>query len=496
MKKTICFYFQVHQPFRLRRYRFFDIGSNHQYFDDFNNRSILRKVAEQCYLPMNKLLLDLIHEYGKKFKIAFSISGTATEQFQLYAPEVLESFKELAKTGCVEFLAETSAHSLSILKDEREFERQVNYHCEQIKLHFGQKPTTFRLTELIYSDEIGAKVAALGFKTILTEGARHVMGWKSPNFIYTNAINPKLKVLLRNFRLSDDISFRFSDRGWAEWPVTSEKYVKWLNELQAKEEMINLFMDYETFGEHQAASTGIFEFMRHLPQQVFSSSNFEFLTPSEAADKHQPIAPIHVPFPISWADEERDLTAWLGNELQDDAFDSLYRLSEKMDNVTDPTLIKNWLRLQNSDHFYYMCTKWFSDGNVHKYFNPYATPYEAYINYMNVLSDFVLQVDRHLGRAGIEPIDKKERVAGKLLPSSADYVKQLTEKELGKKPDTTKAKKAVAAGTKEKAPTKKATASKTATVKKAAGKEKQSASKAKAPVKVEIAKEASLEEVE
>jgi alpha-amylase len=295
----------------------------------------------------------------------------------------------------VEFLTETSAHSLAVMKDEKEFQNQVKLHNALIKKYFGLTPTTFRLTELIYSDAIGAQVEKLGYKTMLTEGARHILGWKSPNFIYANAINPKLKILLRNFRLSDDISFRFSNKDWSEWPVTSEKYVSWLNTVDDNEEIVNLFMDYETFGEHQAASSGIFEFMRNLPKQVFAHSNFEFLTPSEVYDKHQPVAAIHVPFAVSWADEERDLSAWLGNELQDDAFDTLYSLSEKLQNISDPELINTWLKLQNSDHFYYMCTKWFSDGNVHKYFNPYSSPYDAYINYMNVLSDFIKQIDSY-----------------------------------------------------------------------------------------------------
>lgn len=395
MKRTICFYFQVHQPFRLRRYRFFDIGESHFYFDDFANRSIMRKVADRCYLPMNKLLLDLIREHGKDFKVAFSITGSALRQFELYAPEVLESFKQLAATGCVEFLTETCAHSLSIMKDEKEFIRQVELHRNLTKQYFGLKPTTFRLTELVYDDLIGSLVEKLGYKTILTEGARHILGWKSPNFVYANVINPKLKVLLRNFRLSDDLSFRFSDHNWAEWPVTADKFVSWINALRPDEEIVNLFMDYETFGEHQTVSTGIFDFMRVLPSKVLAESDFEFLTPAEVHDKHQPIAAIHVPHPISWADEERDLSAWLGNELQDDAFDSLYALSDKVEKIADPELIDTWLKLQNSDHFYYMCTKWFSDGNVHKYFNPYQSPYDAYINYMNVLSDFTELVNEH-----------------------------------------------------------------------------------------------------
>jgi alpha-amylase len=394
--KTICFYFQVHQPYRLRRYRFFDIGENHNYFDDFANRSIMRKVAEKCYLPTNQLFLDLINEYGCKFKISYSISGTAIDQFEQFAPDVLDSFKRLAETGCVEFISETYSHSLSALKSETEFKKQVELHKSKIEQHFNQTPKVFRNTELIYSDSIGALVANMGYKAMLSEGAKHILGWKSPNYVYTNAINPRLKLLLKNFTLSDDIAFRFSNRAWEEWPLTTEKYVSWLNAIDEKEEIINLFMDYETFGEHQWAETGIFDFMHHLPDRVLSSSDFEFLTPSEAADKHQPIAPMHVPHPISWADEERDLTAWLGNDLQDEAFDKLYTLIEKIDMISNEDLLRDWKYLQTSDHFYYMCTKWFSDGDVHKYFNPYDSPYEAFINYMNVLSDFTLRLDREV----------------------------------------------------------------------------------------------------
>ena len=394
--KTICFYFQVHQPYRLRRYRFFDIGENHNYFDDFANRSIMRKVAEKCYLPTNQLFLDLINEYGCKFKISYSISGTAIDQFEQYAPDVLDSFKRLAETGCVEFISETYSHSLSALKNESEFKKQVELHKKKIEQHFNQTPKVFRNTELIYSDTIGALVADMGYKAMLSEGAKHILGWKSPNYVYTNAVNPRLKLLLKNFTLSDDIAFRFSNRAWEEWPLTTEKYISWLNAIDEKEEIINLFMDYETFGEHQWAETGIFEFMRHLPHKVFSDTNFEFLTPSEAAEKHQPIAPMHVPHPISWADEERDLTAWLGNDLQDEAFDKLYSLIDKIQMILNEELLRDWKYLQTSDHFYYMCTKWFSDGDVHKYFNPYDSPYEAFINFMNVLSDFTLRLEKEL----------------------------------------------------------------------------------------------------
>ncbi len=394
--RTICFYFQVHQPFRLRRFRFFDIGNDHNYYDEYANRTIIRKVAEKCYLPANQLMLDLISEYGKRFKISYSISGVALTQLQMYAPDVIESFKRLADTGCVEFLAETYSHSLSSIKDREEFESQIKEHSTMIKELFGQTPKVFRNTELIYSDLIGEVVADMGYKAMLTEGAKHILGWKSSNFLYANAINPKLKLLLKNFRLSDDIAFRFSNKSWSEWPLKTGKYVKWLNDINAKDEVVNLFIDYETFGEHQWAETGIFEFMRHLPGEVLKKTNYEFLTPSEVADKHQPIGVMHVQHPISWADEERDLTAWLDNELQDEAFEKLYSLKPLVDQINSPELLRDWKYLQTSDHFYYMCTKWFSDGDVHKYFNPYASPYEAFINYMNILSDFILRIEAHL----------------------------------------------------------------------------------------------------
>lgn len=432
--KSICFYFQVHQPQRLRTYRFFDIGEKHDYIDEYKNRTILRKVAEKNYLPMNALLLDLIKEYGSKFKVAFSISGTAIDQFEAYAPDVMDSFKALARTGNVEFLAETYAHSLSSLKSREEFTHQVKQQSAKIEELFGQKPTTFRNTELIYSDEIGAMVADLGYKVMLTEGAKHIMGWRSPNYMYTNAINPKLKLLLKNFQLSDDIAFRFSQQSWNEWPLTTEKFVGWLNNLDPKEEVVNLFMDYETFGEHQWKETGIFEFMKALPGQVFSKTDFSFNTPEELGKLLQPVSPIHVPHPISWADEERDLTAWLGNELQDEAFDKLYSLEPKLKNCTDPVLLKDWLYLQTSDHFYYMCTKWFSDGDVHKYFNPYGSPYEAFINYMNVLSDFIIQINEKCKESNPKEDDdaneKKEikKSAAELVDKTVKYAKKTIEK--------------------------------------------------------------------
>ena len=393
MKKSICLYFQVHQPARLRLYRFFDIGKDSHYYDDFANRTILRRVAQKCYLPMNALRLELINAHKGEFKVTLSISGTVLEQFDRYAPEVIESFRRLAQTGDVEFLSETYYHSLASLASETEFKHQVLKHKDAIEHYFGVTPKAFRNTELIYSDAIGQMVSEMGFKAMLTEGAKHVLGWKSPNFLYSCANAPALKLLLKNSSLSDDIAFRFSDRGWSDWPLTCEKYLSWIKSAAQNDDIVNLFMDYETFGEHQKAQSGIFDFMRYLPEAVIADGEFEFVTPSQAVKKHRPVATLDVPDPISWADEERDLTAWLGNELQNDAFKKLYDQTEKLAILNDEALWSDFGHLQESDHFYYMCTKFFSDGAVHKYFNPYDTPYEAFINYMNVLSDFILRVD-------------------------------------------------------------------------------------------------------
>ena len=394
MKKSICLYFQVHQPTRLRLYRFFDIGKDSHYYDDFANRTILKRIAQKCYLPMNELLLEAIAESKGALKVAFSITGSALEQFDRYAPEVIDSFRRLAATGSVEFIGETYYHSLASLASPAEFKHQVLKHQAAIEQYFGVKPVTFRNTELVYSDAIGQSVYELGYKTMLTEGARHIMGWKSPNYIYTDDIQPKLKLLLRNYQLSDDIAFRFSDKGWENWPLTAEKYVEWLKSSVADGgDIINLFMDYETFGEHQSAQSGIFDFMRALPKAVIADGTFEFVTPARAARKHKAVDGLSVPEAISWADEERDVTAWLGNELQKDAFSKLYGLTEKLSILNDPVLWSDFGHLQESDHLYYMCTKFFSDGEVHKYFNPYDTPYEAFINYMNVLSDFIIRTD-------------------------------------------------------------------------------------------------------
>jgi alpha-amylase len=407
--KTICLYFQVHQPFRFRRYRFFEIGNEHYYYDDYSNESLMRKIASKSYLPANKILLDLFKEYGTRFKVAFSISGTALDQFELYAPDVLESFQKLAKTGCVEFLSETYSHSLASLKNREEFEVQVKEHDEKIFKLFGKKPTIFRNTELIYNNEIGEWIADMGFKAAIIEGAKHILGWKSPNYVYCSATNPRLKLLLKNYRLSDDLAFRFSDRGWNEFPLTAEKFISWIKALDHKEDTLNLFMNYDTFGNIQPKESGIFDFLKAFPKFVLQTNTITFSNPSDLIEKFQPVAPLFIPYPTSWADEERDTSAWLGNELQQEAFDKLFVLRDLVQKSADPIIKIDWKYLQTSDHFYYMCTKFFIHGSLHSYFNPYNSPYDAFINYMNILSDFEIKLHASLSK----PAEKKTNGNGK-----------------------------------------------------------------------------------
>ena len=389
----ICFYFQVHQPYRLRHYTFFDIGQSPFYEDEDANCGILLKVARKCYLPMNALLLRLIKRHEGRFKASFSISGTALDQFEAYAPEVIQSYRELMETGCVEMLSETCAHSLAFLYSPEEFRLQVRRHDDRIEELFGVRPSVFRNTELIYNNALARAVEDMGYRAILAEGADHVLGWRSPNYLYRPAGCRNLRLLLKNYSLSDDIAFRFSNRQWPEFPLTADKFASWLQAAATSGNLVNLFMDYETFGEHQWESTGIFQFMEALPDAVLRLPGFAFVTPSEAAERHEPVAELDVHNFMSWADVERDLTAWLGNDMQHDAIEAVYRLEQRVKRRNDPDMLRTWQRLQTSDHFYYMCTKWFSDGDVHSYFNPYGTPYDAYINYMNVLADFTLRIN-------------------------------------------------------------------------------------------------------
>ncbi len=380
---SVVFYFQVHQPFRLRRYSIFD--SSDSYFDDSNNEQILQKVANKCYLPANRLMLDLIRRHEGRFRISYSVTGTIIEQFRLWAPEVLETFCQLAETGCVEFIAETYYHSLSFLYSQAEFTRQTEIHCDLMEELFGQRPRVFRNTELTYNNEVAKVVEDMGFDAILTEGADHVLGYRSPAFIYTPPNCAKLKMLLKNYRLADDIAFRFGNRAWKEWPLTTEKFADWVDQINGNGYVCNLFMDYETFGEHQWEDTGIFKFMDSLPGAVMSGGKNDFLTVSEAVNKYESVGEVDIPHMISWADTERDLSAWLGNSMQSNALHDVYALGEEVLASNDIDLIHQWRKLQTSDHFYYMCTKYFADGDVHKYFNPYESPYDAYINYMNIL---------------------------------------------------------------------------------------------------------------
>lgn len=384
--KTICFYFQIHQPFRLKRYRFTNIGKDHYYYDDFANEDIMQQLAQKAYIPANRVLYDIIKNSDKKFKVAFSISGLALEQMEIYTPEVIDGLMKLADTGCVEFLAETYAHSLSSLIDPIEFRMQVKMHSKKIEELFGQKPKVFRNTELLYSDEIGAQVAELGFEGMLTEGAKRVLGWKSPNYVYKSASAPNLNLLLRNTRFSEDIAYKFSDYSWANYPLTADKFINWIADSPKEEKVFNVFMNYETLGASQPRETGIFEFMKALPRFA-EAKKIIFSTPSEVFANNKPVGTIASLHPMSWADEEKDTTAWLGNLLQEEAFKKLYENAERIRMSQSRRLKQDWLYLQSSDHFYYMGTK------KNLAFSPYSSPYEAFNNYMNVLSDCIECID-------------------------------------------------------------------------------------------------------
>jgi alpha-amylase len=382
---SVCFYFQVHQPFRLRRYSVFD--TDRFYFDEQKNAEICRKVAHKCYLPANRLMLELIRQHEGRFRIAYSVTGVAIEQFQKYVPEVMDVFNQLNETGCVEFLSETYYHSLSFLYSREEFRAQVDRHRALIKKLFGQEPRIFRNTELIYNNDLAHFVSHMGYDGILSEGADHILGYRSPNFVHKPPHTANMKLLLKNYRLSDDIAFRFSNRGWEQWPLTAEKFARWVNQINGNGYICNLFMDYETFGEHQWADTGIFDFLRHMPGELLRHGDNNFLTPSQVIDRHEPVGEIDVPHMISWADTERDLSAWLGNAMQSNALHEMYKLEGAVKEKADEELLDDWRKLTTSDHFYYMCTKYWADGAVHKYFSPYESPYDSYINFMNVMDN-------------------------------------------------------------------------------------------------------------
>jgi alpha-amylase len=391
---SVCFYFQVHQPYRLKPYSVWRVGRDPDYFDDGLNRFIVERVAQKCYLPANRAILDLIRRTDGAFRCAYSITGTALEQMRRWAPAALASFQELAATGSVELIGETYYHSLAALYDVGELRAQVDLHGRLVGELFGQRPRVFRNTELIYDDRIGREAHALGFRAILAEGCDDVLGERSPDFVYEVAGASDTRLLCRNYRLSDDIAFRFSNRGWSEFPLTADRFAGWVHRVSGNGDSVHLFMDYETFGEHQWAETGIFAFLAHLPQEVNRHPDWGFHTPSEVVARYPSRGPLAFARTRSWADQERDLTAWRGNPMQDAAFAEVYGLKQAVLARGDEALLATWRRLQTSDHFYYMCTKWFADGDVHAYFSPYPSPYEASINYRNALADFA-------GRVGV-----------------------------------------------------------------------------------------------
>jgi len=386
---SVCIYFEVHQPMRLNHFSVFNIGGDNahpsNYFDHKLNRQIFEKVAHKCYLPTNNLLLHLINKYDGKFRISFSLTGTFVEYCEQRLPEVLDSFKELFKTGAVDLIEETYYHSLSSLYDELdEFEEQVKMHRQMIKRVFNYKPRVFRNTEAIYDNRIAKKVAEMGYKGIITEGTEKILGWRSPNYLY-KPFNTDLKVLLRNYSLSDDVGFRFSARQWPGHPLTADKYAQWMSRCEGH--LVNLFMDYETFGEHHWDDTGIFDFLGHFPEEMFKHKNIDFVTVSEAVERYQPVGNIDVPWAISWADEDRDVSTWLGNDMQVACFSELKNIGRKVKEKGDKQLVDTWRRLQTSDHLYYVSTKGMEDGAVHAYFSHYDGPYDGFINYMNILQD-------------------------------------------------------------------------------------------------------------
>lgn len=395
---SICPYFHVHQPFRIKRYRIFDIGNDHEYFNDssgtdLDNKWIMKKVAEKSYLPTTAVLQELLDRHPE-FRFALSFSGVVLDQMEQFTPEVLEAFKKLVASGRVELLADTYHHSLAFFYSEREFGRQVAQHRRTLKRIFNTPdPKVFRHTELCYNNALAKWAEDKGYTGIMAEGWDKILGWRSPNFLYHPKGQNKIKVLLKNYRLSDDIAFRFGQKSWEGWPLSAEKYADWVFSHHGDGNTINLFMDFETFGEHQWGDTGIFDFLRELPNQLLKHPDVAFKTPSETIESYDAVGEFDVPGVLTWADTERDLTAWLGNDIQQTSIQALYDLEEEVLRTGDKELIDDWRKLQTSDHFYYMCTKWFNDGDVHAYFSPYESPYDAHIAFMNALNDIRMRLD-------------------------------------------------------------------------------------------------------
>jgi alpha-amylase len=390
--KAISLNLEIHQPMRLKRYRFFDIGNDHYYYDDFLNDDIVSDIARRSYVPAAETLLEMVKANPGKFKFSIAITGVAIEQFETYVPEMNDLLKKLADTGDVEFLATPYAHSLASLTDPEEFISQVRVHAEKIKALYGAEASVLQNAELIYSDDIAPVIASMGYKGVITEGAKHILGWKSPNYIYSAATEPKLKLMLRNSKLSDDIAFRFSDTQWDAYPLTADKYIDWVASAPEEEQITCLCMNLDAFGGMQPASSGILQFLQALPRFA-QERGISFVKASEAIAKFKSVGTLQVPFPISSADEARDTSAWLGNKMQHEAFEKLYSVAERVRLCQDRRLKQDWWYLQASDHFYYMSTKHMADGIVHSMFSPYETPFEAFTNYMNVLADFIVRVE-------------------------------------------------------------------------------------------------------
>ena len=409
---SVVFYFQVHQPFRLLPQTRFDLQAKASYFDDGLNRYITERVAERCYLPTNQVLLDAIERTNGRFRCSFSLSGTALTQLEKWSPEALDSFIELAQTGACEILCETAYHSLASITDAHELEAQVNSHRQRIEDLFGTSPKSFRNTELVFDNELAKRIEGLGFEVLIGEGADRLLGWRSPRYVYRPKGTTRLKLLLRDYLFSDDIAFRFSNPEWESYPLMADTFAGWLKRALPEEAFIGLFMDYETFGEHQSEETGILEFLTHLPEFVLAEENLDFQTPLELARNNKALDELDAPDPISWADEKRDLSAWLANGMQIEANKRLYDLAPKLRRAEakgGEELMETWRKLTTSDHVYYMYTRRHEDGNVHEYFTPYDSPHDSYLLFMNVLEDLERRVDEHLDGSPPKTTPKTER---------------------------------------------------------------------------------------
>jgi alpha-amylase len=404
-KRGIVLYLHVHQPWRVRDYSVFDTGERHEYFDDAsdtdrNNEKVFRKVADKSYRPMNAVLEKLLTRHPD-FKVSLSITGTFLEQAERWAPDVVESFQRLVATGQVEIVAETYYHSLAFFYGREEFERQVDMHRQKIRDTFGVETSVFRNTELAYNDDLAKWADGYGFKGILAEGWDPVLGWRSPNHVYRPPGTKHISLLLKNYRLSDDMAFRFGNKNWGEWPLTPDKYERWVDAALLQGPLVNLFMDYETFGEHQWADTGIFRFFEDFVVTWLRDVQNTFYTVGEAVGAFKPSGELSMPHTVTWADSERDLTAWLGNSMQHEALRHLYDMESSILRTGDVALIGDWRKLQTSDHAYYMCTKWFTDGDVHAYFSPYDSPYDAFLFFMNALRDIRYRLLEHQKHGGL-----------------------------------------------------------------------------------------------